>query len=323
MMQDAIRKFREQFAYEPSVENAEKLGKYDASILIGMGGSHLSADILKEIDSTLDLTIHMNYGLPKVSEEKLRRSLIIASSYSGNTEEVLEAYDEAKEKGLPLAVIAVGGALIERAKEDAIPYIQLSNTGIQPRSALGFSIRALMKILGREDMLQESSKLSSTLDPDSFEGAGKALGERIYNKVPVIYASASHSALAYNWKIKLNETGKIPAFCNVFPELNHNEMTGFDVKDASKSLSQNFYFIFLRDRNDHKKVLQRMTVLKQLYMDRGLPVEEVEIGGNTVYEQIFSSLLLADWTAVSIAEQYGLESEQVPMVEEFKKLISE
>jgi len=322
MMQDAIRKFPEQFSYNPLILNEEKLGKYESYVLVGMGGSHLSADILKAIDPSMDLTIHMNYGLPKMSESKLKKSLIIASSYSGNTEEVIEAYHEAKERGLSLAVIAVGGALIDYAKADGIPYVQLPNTGIQPRSALGFSLRALMKLLQREDLLEDSSQLANTLDSRVFEKAGKALARRLKDCVPVVYTSAENFALAYNWKIKLNETGKIPAFYNVLPELNHNEMTGFDVKETSEQLSKNYYFLFLKDKNDHKKIIERMDVLQKLYTDRGLHVEEIAIEGRNIYEQIFSSLLLADWTAVYIAELYGLESEQVPMVEEFKKMIS-
>jgi len=321
-MQDAIRKFPEQFSYNPLILNEEKLGKYESYVLVGMGGSHLSADILKAIDPSMDLTIHMNYGLPKMSESKLKKSLIIASSYSGNTEEVIEAYHEAKERGLSLAVIAVGGALIDYAKADGIPYVQLPNTGIQPRSALGFSLRALMKLLQREDLLEDSSQLANTLDSRVFEKAGKALARRLKDCVPVVYTSAENFALAYNWKIKLNETGKIPAFYNVLPELNHNEMTGFDVKETSEQLSKNYYFLFLKDKNDHKKIIERMDVLQKLYTDRGLHVEEIAIEGRNIYEQIFSSLLLADWTAVYIAELYGLESEQVPMVEEFKKMIS-
>jgi glucose/mannose-6-phosphate isomerase len=156
------------------------------------------------------------------------------------------------------------------------------------------------------------------------------------NYVPVIYASNHNSSLAEIWKIKLNETGKIPAFYNVLPELNHNEMTSFDVSDSTAELSNKFYFIILKDMGDNPKILKRMQVLEKLYEDRNLKVETIEIpahnafsiadaGGKNenVWHKIFSSLLLADWTAYYTALEYGLEPEQVPMVEEFKKLILE
>ena len=256
-----------------------------------------------------------------VAPARLSESLIICSSYSGNTEEVLEAYNQARLAGLSLSVIAVGGALLERAERDKVPYVQLPDTGIQPRSALGFSLRGIAALMGLDELLEESLGLFETLRPLAYEQKGRELADRLKGFVPIIYSSRANGAVAYNWKIKCNETGKIPAFYNVFSELNHNEMTGFDVKESSKQLSERFYFIFLKDPSDHPKILKRMEVLKGLYEDRNLKVEILEFEGKTACEKIFFSLLLADWTALYLAEHYGLESEQVPMVEEFKKLI--
>ncbi|MBI4272789.1 hypothetical protein HY621_02980, partial [Candidatus Uhrbacteria bacterium] len=108
---------------------------------------------------------------------------------------------------------------------------------------------------------------------------------------------------------------------NVLPELNHNEMTGFDVKETSRQLSEKFFFIFLKDHTDHPRIQKRMDILERLYQDRGLPVRVIDLEGVHPFYKIFSCLVLADWTAIYTAEQYGLESEQVPMVEEFKKLV--
>ena len=287
-----------------------------------MGGSHLAGDVLKDVVPSLRMYIHRMYGLPNWRDEELEQSLIIASSYSGNTEEVIDAYDKAQEKGLALCVIAVGGKLIEKAKQDGVPYIQMPDTGIQPRSALGYSFLSLLKIMGQEDILKEAGELASVLYPEKIEEEGRALAGRIKGKVPVIYTADQYYSIAYNWKIKFNETGKIPAFYNVLPELNHNEMTGYDVQESSKELSNHFYFIFLQNEDDHPRVQKRMEILQQLYTDRNLPVEIVKIQGSNKMEKIFNSLLLADWTAVYTAEGYGLEAEQVPMVEEFKKLMA-
>lgn len=322
MMRDAILAFAKQFEFEPVIENAEKLVKRESYLQTGMGGSHLNADLLLALDPTFPLTVHRDYGLPEVPESHMKESLFIASSYSGNTEEVLFAYDEAKEKGLDIAVIAVGGKLIERAQADGVPYVQLPNTGIQPRSALAFSFLALLKIVGREDLMEEVQALSSSIDPASLEEVGASLAKSWKDKVPVIYTSRRNETLAWNWKIKLNETGKVPAFHNVFPELNHNEMTGFDVQETSKHLSNRFAFLMVKDATDHPKVQKRMEVVEKLYTDRGLQVETLELEGNSRIDQLFSLLLIADWSAVHLAESYGLESEQVPMVEEFKKMIA-
>jgi glucose/mannose-6-phosphate isomerase len=139
--------------------------------------------------------------------------------------------------------------------------------------------------------------------------------------VPIIYASEKNRALAYNWKIKFNETAKIPAFCNVFPELNHNEMTGFDAKTATQFLSDKFYFIFLRDFVDHPGIFKRMALTGELFKKRGFNVEILDFGGENQWLKIFSTLLIADWAAYFTALNYGADPESVPMVEEFKKLM--
>ena len=100
-------------------------------------------------------------------------------------------------------------------------------------------------------------------------------------------------------------------------------MTGFDVKDSTRELSEQFCFIFLKDEHDDPRVSKRMETLSRLYQDRGLPVIEAPLEEHeNIFQTIFSSLALADWTAYYTAEIYGVESEQVPMVEEFKKLIA-
>ena len=319
-MQDAILSFPKQFSYTPKIENKNKLKKFKNFVVLGMGGSHLAADLIHVYNPALPVHVHSDYGLPALDAKSLKQTLIIASSYSGNTEEVIHGLEMARKQKLPIAVLAVGGKLIELAKKYGLPYVQMPNTGFQPRSALGFSLLGMLALMDVKKALAEARAVSA-LRFLSQQAAGKKLAKRLEGKVPFIYTSRKNMAIAYNWKIKLNETGKIPAFYNVFPELNHNEMTGFDVQSSSKKLSEKFHFIFLADPTDHPQNQKRMQVIAKLYKNRGLPVEILELEGKNVWVKIFSALLLADWTAVSIAELYGLESEQVPMVEEFKKLI--
>lgn len=332
-MKDAIYNFASQFSWEPKIENEDKLGKYNKFLVAGMGGSHLAADLLKIRRPDLDLIIHNDYGLPVIGEDNQKNRLIIAGSHSGNTEETIDAFKMALEKNMPAAALATGGKLLDMAAENSIPYVRMPEADIQPRLALGFSLKALLKIMGEEEISQEAEELAAWLNPAAYEEAGKLLAEKIKGYVPIIYSSAANAAVALNWKIKFNETGKIPSFYNVLPELNHNEMTGFDpvrsrartlasaASNGASALSKRFYFIFLKDREDHPRIIRRMEVLEKLYCDRGLPVEVLEMSGKNVFQKIFSSLLLADWAAYYAARQYGMEPEQVPMVEEFKKMI--
>jgi len=321
-MRDAILNFHTQFEFEPKVEHGENLGEYSSYIVCGMGGSNLAGGLLEIVSPGTDIYSHRDYDLPAMSEKRLKESLVILSSYSGNTEETISAYWAAKKKGIPMAAVSAGWRILEFAKHDKFPHVEIPDTGIQPRMATGFNFLALLKIMRKENEFAEARALAAVLKPAEQEEAGKSLAERIRGKVPIIYASRKNRGLSYNWKIKFNETGKTPAFANVLPELNHNEMTGFDVVDSTRALSSAFHFIFLRDSADSEKIQKRMDVLGKLYRDRGLLVEEVVIEGDAPYLKIFSSLVLADWTALYTGESYGVETEQVPMVEEFKKAIS-
>jgi glucose/mannose-6-phosphate isomerase len=162
----------------------------------------------------------------------------------------------------------------------------------------------------------------NSLKPDALEPTGKELARNLSGHLPIVYASRRNIALAFTWKIKFNETGKTPAFYNTLPEANHNEMTGFDVKDGTRALSSQIHFLFLKDNADHPRIQKRMEVLEKLYRDRKLPVENIEINGTNRLEKIFRSLILADWVSYHLALKYGVEPEEVPMVEEFKRLIA-
>ncbi len=320
MMRDAILGFAKQFAFEPRLEQGA-VAPHREVVVAGMGGSHLAADMLASLLPERPIRVWSDYGLPYVSQTDAPHTLLVASSYSGNTEETLDAYAAAQAKEMPRAVMAAGGKLIELAKRDRVPYVQLPNTGIQPRSALGFSLRGLMSLLSIQELASEMTQLAQQLEPATLELAGQQLAVTLRERVPVIYASTANACLAYNWKIKFNETGKLPAFYNLVPELNHNEMTGFDARGMSQLLSERFTFVFLRDSHDHERIQRRMQVTAQLYRERGLPVVEFDLEGVKRLERMCRALVVADWTAVALAEHYGLESEQVPMVEEFKQAL--
>lgn len=325
MMYDAIKSFPEQFLFSPVVENKEKLGAYERFVVLGMGGSHLAADFIAAWKPALSLTVYAGYGLPHIPDEALKKTLVIASSYSGNTEETIDGFEEAGRRGIARAAIAVGGKLRDLARVQGVPFVQFPDTGIQPRSSIGFGIKALLVLMGETEALAGIGGLPERLTSrmDECEKEGKALAEAIRGFVPVIYASDRNRAVAYNWKIKFNETGKIPAFCNVFPELNHNEMTGFDRTDTTCALSERMFFVFIEDSDDHPKVQKRMAITKELYGARAIRVASVKMTGGDVFEKMFSSTLTADWAAYYTAQLYGVEANEVPMVDEFKKQIQE
>ena len=317
-MEEAIKNFPKQFSFNPEIQNAEKLARAGRFVVLGVGGSSLAAEILKMARPDIDIILHRDYDLPEID---FKDALVIVSSFSGNTEETISGFEQARRENLPVAVISVGGKLIDSARESGIPFIQLPNDGIQPRMGLGYQIRALFKLIGLEKELLETGRLAGSFDSSLSASIGERLAGKLSGKIPLIYSSARNGVLARNWKIAFNETGKIPSFFNVFPELNHNEMIGFDAVDASRPLSEKFHFIFLRDSADDERIQKRMEMLEKLYRDLGLKVELIDLEGRNVWEKTFGSLLVGVWTAYYLARAYGAEPESVPMVEEFKARI--
>ncbi len=314
---EAIKDFGKQLQYKPEVINADKLGKYERFIFVGMGGSALAPDLLRVSNPELDILVHRDYGLPDLPDKVLQNSLIVLNSYSGNTEEVLDAFKLALSKNLSMAAVSIGGKLLEIARQNSIPYIEMPDWKLEPRLALGLNLNALLKVLGQDKALDMISKVQL---PDQ-EKMGKEIAEKLRGFVPIIYSSRKNGPIAYTWKIKINETSKKPSFSNVFPELNHNEMVGFHPSEVSKLLSQNFHFIFLKDEMDSPRILKRMEVTAKLFQNQKLNVETVELSGDNVYAKIFSSLQLADWVSYYIAKEYGIDPADISTIEEFKKLI--
>lgn len=302
-MEETLKNFARQFDYEPFIEHSERLGPYQNILVSGMGGSALAGELLKVWDAELPLKVHRDYGFPSLEPG----SLLVASSYSGNTEEVLDALHKAHAKGLPLVAISIGGELLREARQSKIPYIQIPDRKIQPRLAIGFMIKALLCLFKRDEALG-----GLDFDSGSLANEGALLAKKLKGKIPIIYSSVRNAGLAYIWKIAFNETAKIPAFTNSFPELNHNEIAGF----GADLFSKHFHFILIQGADDHPRIGKRMQVFSEMFN----PVETLRVLGNS-WSQIFNAVLLAHWTAFYTAREYGVDPDGAPVIEEFKGLI--
>lgn len=282
--------FKDQLSFQPQIEN--KLLEtfvFDNVIVGGMGGSALPARVMFYLDPVYPLWLHNDFGLPRKTEGK---PLFVAISYSGNTAEPLSFAREAHQKNFPLVIITSGGALKELAEKENITYI-LVPEGFQPRDAVIYMLKALLAVLGKEDLAHQAGLLE--IDPDA-----KDLADYIGNDEVLIYSSHEDAPLGYIWKIYLNESAKIPAFCNVFPELFHNELESLD---ASKKI------IFLSESKNFSKMAA----------SQGWNVREA-VSGRSKIENLLINLILARAVARRIAEVRGIDPDRVPLIEEFKKL---
>lgn len=321
-MRESIISFPEQFAFSPEIRYGEFLTRERKTIVIaGMGGSRLAADLCAMCYPRMRIIVHADYGLPHLPDDAWKDSLVIASSYSGNTEEALDAFAEAGKRGLPRAALTAGGKLLDAAHKRNIPYVRLPS-GFQPRIAIGYAFKGLLALLGENQGLYDASLLVQSLDSSESEKRGRALAEKLVGKVPLVYASSANKPIAYQWKTAFNETAKVPSFINVFPELNHNEMTGFDTGEAMREAAAHYAFILLKDASDDARVAKRMDVFGELMTSRSFSVHEVLLEGEHQFKKIFQSLLYAHWAAFTLAERYGVDPEAVPMVEDFKKRIA-
>lgn len=322
-MKEAIEQFTKQLSWEPEIQNADRLVDKKYYVLAGMGGSHLAAGLLKLYRPGIPIYTHRSYGLPPYDDAFLKDSLLIASSYSGNTEEVVDFLEEGYSRGYDMMIVTTGGVLLDFAKDNNIPYIQLPDDGIQPRSAYGYSAKALATIVKEEGFLKECMSLAEKVVPKELQKYGEELGDTLEGSVPVFYTSNTNLWIAYNWKIRMNETAKIPAFYNVFPECNHNELTGFDVVDSYQDFIQKFHVVMLKDEADHPRIQKRMQLTEDILEQKGVLVTSLYIQGESRLEKVFNSLLSADWAAYSIATKTGADPENIPIIEELKKKMQE
>ncbi len=318
MIQEAIKNFSKQLEYRPEIENQASFKKCGKFVVAGMGGSNLAVGVIKSWKPKLDVIIHRDYGLPDMEERELKERLIILSSYSGTTEETIGAFNEALSRELPLIIIATGGKLLELAQKNDAPYIRLPDIKAHPRFAIGLSIKATLKAMGEDSILNNITGEAESLNVDDYKEAGRDLARSLENKIPLIYSSIHIRSLAYFWKINFNETAKTPAFFSVFPELNHNEMIGF----TDGGFTDKFAFVFLADPDDEPRIQKRMAVTAKIFEDKGFTILKADIVGPSLWHKSFASILTAFWTSYYLAEYYKVDPGDMAMIEEFKKCLS-
>jgi glucose/mannose-6-phosphate isomerase len=290
--------------------------------LAGMGGSWMAGALLGESGLLrVPLVIHRGYGLPSSAQKE---TLIIASSFSGNTEETLSAYDEARVRRLQIIALAAGGELERKAAEDGVPFLKIAANPptMQPRSATGYGVGILGAFCARLGLASAETpnlltRLAEYLDhvmPEARQ-RGEALGTELSSTTPIIYASDQYADVARIIKIKINENAKTPAFWNVFPELNHNELIGWTQPHGP------FHALLLRDNEDHPRVLKRIEITAALLQKTGVSVTIVPIEGGSRLEKVFETLLIGDWCSYRLALELGTDPSPVGMVEELKRAL--
>jgi glucose/mannose-6-phosphate isomerase len=295
-------------------------------VLAGMGGSALYAEIYKSWPGAkLPFEIVRGYDIPPYVNQN---TLFISSSFSGNTEETLEALSKAEERGATIAVIAAGGKLSEIAKEKNYPFAQLDATIPQPRMSAFNAFKALLTILeaagveegGVAELETTGRRLADLgsqfrVDIPTSQNLAKQIALELMGRSVVVYSGPKLFPVANKWKINTNENAKNVAWVNYFPEQNHNEFIGW----ASHPIDKPYALINLLSDFEHGRVQKRFEVQDKLLSGRRPQPQNIHMKGESLLEQILYGVILGDFVSLYLGILNGLDPSPVELVERLKK----
>jgi len=301
-------------------------------IVIGMGGSAIGGDLVRAyLNSRLlvPFQICRDYNLPEYVDDE---TLVITSSYSGNTEETLSALDDALQRKAMIAALSTGGLLKDVADLNDIPLVLLP-PGLQPRAALGYSFVPILVFLEKiglikgvqkdvEIAIRRLKELREKYIEDTpvLSNPAKRMAQRMHGKIAVIYGGPGWTGVvALRWKGQICENSKNMAFSNLFPEACHNELVGWS--DPIKAHAAHLMVVMLRDMDDHAKVRKRMNIVKDVIERLEIEVVDVHSMGDNSLERMFSLIQLGDFTSYYLAILNGVDPTPVALIESLKKAL--
>ncbi|MDQ3123530.1 MAG: bifunctional phosphoglucose/phosphomannose isomerase [bacterium] len=296
----------------------------------GMGGSALAALISQTWPGySVPFEISRDYSIPQHVSDK---TLFVASSHSGNTEETMEALQAALAKKAQIVVIATGGKLQKMAEEYKLPFALIPG-GLQPRHAALYSLKALVTVLERASLVarndaettlhQAAGYLRDSVaawrpDVPTKDNVAKQIALEMSGNSPVIYAGPELFPAAYKWKISFNENAKNVAWCNQFPEFNHNEFLGW----TSHPVDKPYKVVELRSNLEHPRTIKRFEVTNKLLSGRWPNPHVIDVQGEGLLQQLLWTIALGDFVSVYVALLNGLNPSPVDLIEKFKSELS-
>ncbi len=300
-------------------------------VICGMGGSAIGGDILRAYvsrESTVPIEVVRNYSLPHYVGPK---TLVVASSYSGNTEETLSAYQEAIKRSANIVAITTGGKLMEQCQKNGNPYLTIP-AGYSPRAALGYSFFPLLLFMEQWGFIKDQSpsmkSLKTTLQetiqnnryevPES-ENPAKQLARKLLGTIPIIYAGEGpFQPVAARWRAQCNENAKVFARDFSIPEMNHNEILGWN---HPSSVLNHFHIVFLLDKGYHSQVQKRFEVMEPILSPAAQEISKVQSFGSTLLARLFSLLYLGDYVSVYLAYLNQQDPTPIPAIDQLKNAL--
>jgi len=295
-------------------------------VVAGMGGSAVSGDLVAALSAAkgdVPILVHRGYGLPALAGE---RALVIASSYSGDTAEVISAAEVAVARRLSVVAVTTGGRLGEIATEHRLPRVALP-AGLMPRMALGYlffpTLATLAHVglaLASPDEVAETVEvvgaLAGELVPErpTAQNEAKRLALAIGHRMPAIYGGPETGTVAYRWKTDVEENAKTFALAGALPEMNHNEIEAWRAPTAAA-----LHLVLLRDRDEPTEIARRFEVLRDLVAGAAGGVSESWTRGHGRLARLLSLTYVGQWASFYLALLRGVDPWSVPLLDEIKR----
>lgn len=301
-------------------------------VISGMGGSAIGGDVVKTLvnqELKTPFYINRNYTLPNWVDEN---TLVICSSYSGNTEESLSAFEDALKKGAMICGISTGGQLSEKIQSKGFDLITIPG-GLQPRAALAYSFVPMLYLLNKIELISNSlidnisgsiTSLEKKRDTYSVSDTSNPIfkmARDIYGMIPIIYGiTDTTGVVALRWKGQLCENAKMLAYHNEIPEMNHNEIVGWG---NNPDLLSELSVIWLRDKDDNERVRARQDITKALLDDIDIVQHEVNAEGANTVERILGLINYGDWLSYWCAILHNTDPSPVEKINKLKNALEE
>jgi glucose/mannose-6-phosphate isomerase len=280
-------------------------------VISGMGASGIAANLVESLTFgrvPIPITVCKSYSLPQFVSP---HTLFIACSYTGDTEETVAALHKALLKRASIIAVASGGKLLDIAREYNLFYIQLPSGAESGRYMIGHMMTALLYALYHTNLIgaafiKETENAIEYIDrgEKAIQVEAELIARKLKGKLPIIYCDARLHAMATRFQQQLNENSKHLAHVNVFPEMNHNELTGWQHPEAILPLLQ---VIYLYSDHDHERIEKRMEICRSIFEGKSNPIIDIVAEGASLLEQYYYLLHLTDWISYCLARENGVE----------------
>lgn len=291
-------------------------------LITGMGGSGIGANIVESLTFgrvPIPITVCKGYNIPQFVSP---HTLFIACSYSGITEETLSAVQKAMLKRAHIICISSGGKMLEVAKEYNLFYIQFPPGKGSPRGQLGYMMISLLYALYHTNLIGAAFIKETENAIDYLNSGEKAIqaqaeltARKLKGKLPIIYCDGRLHAIATRFQNQINENAKQMAHVNTFPEMNHNEITGWHFPETVLQQAQ---VIYLYSDHDHERVAKRMEICRDIFEKKSNPIIDIVAEGASLLEQYYYLIHLIDWISFFLAKENGVEPDALEAVDFLK-----